>query len=272
MSQLNILSFCSQKIAKVGLSVIAGVGSTLLLSNPLYAATLGNNLIVNGDAEQGVGDSVGNVVSPNIPVIPGWTATSDFSVLKYGATGFDFVNPMGNTVSVSGLPDANNPGPSNRGLNLFYGGGSRASSSASQLIDVSNLSSIIDAGKGGYDLSAWLGGYETDADNVKLSLDFLNQNGQSLGTAFITSPTAEERNNTTALLFKYTTGFVPVSAREIKVVLDMNYVRGRVNDGYADNLSLVIKEVPEPSMSGSLILGGCFILALRLRRNRPLWR
>ncbi|BAY24195.1 hypothetical protein NIES2100_39880 [Calothrix sp. NIES-2100] len=267
-----MLSLVSQKIAKLGLTLIAGVGTTLVLCNPLYAATLGTNLIVNSDAEQGVGDGVGNAVGTDIPAIPGWTKTGDFSVLKYGATGFDFVNPLGNTVSVSGLPDANSPGPTNRGLNLFYGGGSRGSSSASQLIDVSNLSSIIDAGKGGYDLSAWLGGYQTDADNVKLSLDFLNQNGQSLGTAFITSPTAEERNNTTALLFKSTTGFVPVSAREIKVVLDMNYVRGRVNDAYADNLSLVVKEVPEPSMSGSLILGGCFILALRARKNRLFWR
>lgn len=267
-----MLSFFSQKIARVGLTVIAGIGFSILLSNPLYAATLGDNLIVNGDAEQGVGDGVGNAIGTDIPAIPSWTPTGDFSVLKYGATGFDFVNPFGNLVSVRGLPDANSPGPSNRGLNLFYGGGSRASSSASQLVDVSNLASIIDAGKGTFDLSAWLGGYENDGDNVKLSLDFLNQDGQSLGTAFITSPTPEERNNTTALLFKSTTGFVPVSAREIKVVLDMNHVQGRVNDAYVDNLSLVIKEVPEPSMSGSLILGGLFIIVLRLRRNRPIWR
>ncbi|BAY09219.1 hypothetical protein [Calothrix sp. NIES-2098] len=160
MIQQTMLSAFSQKIAKLSLSLIAGFSATLLLSNPIYAATLGTNLIVNGDAEQGLGDGISNAVGTDIPAIPGWTKTGDFSVLKYGATGFDFVNPFGNTVSVSGLADASSPGPTNRGLNLFYGGGSRASSSASQLIDVSNLASIIDAGKGTYDLSAWLGGYQ----------------------------------------------------------------------------------------------------------------
>lgn len=71
MIQLTMLSLFSQKIAKVGLTVIAGIGSTLLLSNPLYAATLGTNLIVNPNAEEGLGNGVGNIVGDEIPAIPG---------------------------------------------------------------------------------------------------------------------------------------------------------------------------------------------------------
>ncbi|MBD0389843.1 MAG: PEP-CTERM sorting domain-containing protein, partial [Nostoc sp. C3-bin3] len=233
-------------------------------------ATLGQNLIINGDAEQGQGDAIGNAVETDIPFIPGWIPTDSFSVLQYGATGFEFTNALGNIVAVSGLPDANSLGPSIRRKNLFFGGANRASSSASQLIDIAHLASIIDAGQGAYDLSAWLGGYGTDLDNVEFSLNFLNQNGQSLNTTLITSPTPDERNNTTALLFKSTKGFVPVGARQINVALNMNYVRGRVNDGYADNLSLVITKVPEPSISGLLLVSSSCLMLWKLRRNYQL--
>ncbi|MDZ8033514.1 PEP-CTERM sorting domain-containing protein [Nostoc sp. DedSLP04] len=268
MNKLNTFLFFSQKIAKASITLIAGISSSILLTNPIHAATLGQNLIVNGDAEQGQGDPIGNAVGTDIPVIPGWIPINSFSVLKYGATGFEFTNPLGNIVAVSGLPDVNSAGPSLRGKNLFFGGANRGSSSASQVIDIPNLASIIDAGQGEYDLSAWLGGYDTDLDNVKLNINFINQNGQSLNTAFITSPTPDERDNTTGLLFQSTKGFVPVGARQINVALDMNYVRGQVNDGYADNLSLVITKVPEPSISGLLLVSSSYFMVWKLRRNR----
>lgn len=152
----------------------------------------------------------------------------------------------------------------------FFGGADRGSSSASQLIDITDLASVIDAGQGAYDLSAWLGGYDTDLDNVKFSLNFLNQDGQSLDTTFINSPAPDKRNNTTGLLFKSTKGFVPVGARQINVVLNVNYVRGRVNDGYADNLSLAITKVPEPSSSGLLLIVFSFFMLFKLPKSSKL--
>ncbi|MEH2161974.1 MAG: PEP-CTERM sorting domain-containing protein [Nostoc sp.] len=264
MKYLKFFPFFSQKISKLSIALIAVISSSILLANPIHAATLGQNLIVNGDAEQGQGDPIGNGVGTDIPFIPGWITTDSFSVLQYGATGFEFTNALGNIVAVSGLPNANSSGPNVRGNNLFFGGAGRGSSSASQLIDITDLASVIDTGQGAYDLSAWLGGYDTDLDNVKFSLNFLNQDGQNLDTTFINSPTPDERNNTTGLLFKSTKGLVPVGARQINVVLDMNYVRGRVNDGYADNLSLVIAKVPEPSPSGLLLMSFSFLLLCKL--------
>ena len=265
MNQLNILPVLFQRIV---ISLIAGFSSSLLLSNPIHAVTLGSNLIVNGDAELGQGDPIGNAVGGNIPTIPGWTTTGNFSVLKYGATGFSFTNPFGNVVNVT-LPATNVPGPSDRGTNLFFGGADRASSSASQLIDVSDLASTIDAGQGAFGLSGWLGGYSTDEDSASLNITFLNQANQFLGIASIASPTPLQRSNTTGLFLQSTDGFVPVGTRQINVLLNATYARGRVNDAYADNISLVVTKVPEPSNAGLWLASASFFILWKLRRNSP---
>lgn len=267
MNQLNLQNTFENLIVKIGVTLIAGISSSLLLSSPLHAATLNKNLIVNGDAEQGQGDPIGNAVGASIPAIPGWTTTGNFSVLQYQAKGFDFTTPSGQPVSVSGLPDANSPGPINRGQNLFSGGGDRGSSSASQLINVADIASIIDKGKGAFNLSGWLGGYTTDLDSAQLDISFLSQDNQSLGKASIISPTPEQRNNKTGLFFQSNKGVVPVGTKSINVVLNANYVRGRVNDAYADNLSLVVTKVPEPS-SGFFLLGTCSVMIWGLRKKR----
>ncbi len=273
MNQQNIFSRLSHNVVRIGVILITGLSSNLFTSHSLNAATLtkdavlGKNLIVNGNGEQGTCDPVGNAVGSAIPSIPAWKTTGSFSILCYGASGFEFVNNLNETVRVSGLPDANSPGPQNRGNNLFFGGADRSSSSASQLVNVTDLGSIIDTGKGVYDLGAWLGGYSTDEDNVLLSLDFLNKDGQSLGKTSISSPTPEERNNITSLLFKSTQGILPVGSRQINVALNMNYVRGRINDAYADKLSLVITQVPEPSMTPAFLVGGSFLAILKLRQK-----
>ncbi len=145
---------------------------------------------------------------------------------------------------------------------MFFGGADRDSSSASQLINVTDLAFIIDTGEGAYNLGAWLGGYATDLDNVQNSLDFLNKDGLSLGKTSIASPAPEQRNNTTGLLFKFTQGILPVGSRQVNVALNMNYVRGRVNDGYADKLSFVVTKVPEPCMTSSFLVGGAIVMVL----------
>jgi hypothetical protein len=256
-------------VTKIFLTLVVVILSSLPWS-AVSAATFGQNLIVNPGAEEGEGDPIGNAVGDDIPIIPGWNPTENFSVLRYGATGFEFVNLRGETVRVSGLPELTSPGPDNRGQNLFYGGGDRGSTSASQLIDVSNLASSIDAAESTFTLSGWLGGYTENRDNASLEISFLSQNNQSLGEATIASPTPEQRNNTTGLFFQSVDGLVPTGTRQINVALNMNYVSGRVNDAYADNLSLVLTQVPEPSTSALLLLGISSVMVWRLRRNRRL--
>jgi hypothetical protein len=262
-------SLFRRKAAHIALATGLAV---LAMSNPLLAANLGQNLIVNGDAEQGSGDPVGNAIGSAIPAIPGWTPTGSFSVLQYGSAGFSFTNGMGQVVNVSGLPDATTSAPTNRGKNFFYGGGDRASSSATQTIDLANLSQTIDTGSLKSTLSGWLGGYENDPDSASLVVSFLSASGTVLGSSSIIAPTPAQRNNTTGLFFRSIDRLVPVGTRQAQVLLSMNYIKGRVNDGYADNLSLTITAVPEPSpILGSLFVGAGLIV-VRRRRSRQIKR
>lgn len=247
--------------------LIAGL-ACLVMSTPSSAATLGQNLVINGDAEQGLGDPVGNAVGTVIPVTPGWTPLNSFSVLQYGASGFEFTNLMGQPVRVSGLPDAASPGPANRGNNFFYGGGDRASSSATQTIDISNLSQAVDSKLLTFTLSGWLGGYQTDQDSASLVVSFLSVSGTILGSSSITAPTPAQRNNITGLSFQSLDGLVPVDTRQAQVLLNMDYTRGRVNDAYADNLSLTVAAVPEPTTILGTLLAGSWVIAYQRRRLR----
>ncbi|QLE58341.1 PEP-CTERM sorting domain-containing protein [Nostoc sp. TCL26-01] len=257
---------------KVGISVIASIASSLLLTHSTYAATLGQNLIVNGDAEQGLGDPIGDAVGTNIPLIPGWNTTGDFSVLKYGATGFNFTNALGNLVSVT-LPAIDVTGPTNRGQNLFFGGAGRRSSSAFQSIDVNSLASVIDTSRAVFDLSGWLGGYATDLDIASIEITFLDQTGKpidiDLPKPSISAPTPTQRNEITGLFFQSTNGYIPVGTRKIDVVLNAAYSRGRVNDAYADNLSLVITQVPENNVPSLMFIGVfCFAVWKLPKKHR----
>ncbi len=96
-----------------------------LLALALLAGSLGatgalasGNLLVNGNAEAGVGSDTGDVVT-----VPGWTTTAgNFTVNTY--------NPS------FGGPDVDAPGPLDRGLNYFAGGPSVDVSSATQTVDL----------------------------------------------------------------------------------------------------------------------------------------
>lgn len=108
-----------------------------------------------------------------------------------------------------------------------------------------------------YDLSAWLGGFLTQEDKATITLTFLDGSGAVIGTGATLGPvTAGDRNDLTGLLFRETTGFVPVGTHTIDLTLHMFKFTGFADDGYADNLSLVlnargVSAVPE---TGSLAL------------------
>jgi len=100
-------------------------------------SVLGTNLVQNGGAE--AGPSAPN--SSTALYVPYWSTTDDASVCPYGGT---------NWIQTS------DPGPADRGVNLFCGGPDNTS--MYQDIDVSAAASLIDAGQVTYQVSAWLGG------------------------------------------------------------------------------------------------------------------
>jgi hypothetical protein len=196
--------------------------------NHAAAATgvLGVNLIVNGDAEGSLG--VTNDTSVLAPT--GWTASPGFTVVQYGASG--------------GFPTLSDPGPVQRGKNFFAGGPNTATSTATQQI---NLPTPLVASKRylyTYHVSGYFGGYADQHDYATLSISFISATSGTLGSRHIGGVTPQNRTNQTSLLLRSATGYVPSGTQSITVVLTMVRFDGSYNDGYADNLSLVLRRVP----------------------------
>ncbi|HEV8544123.1 MAG TPA: choice-of-anchor R domain-containing protein, partial [Verrucomicrobiae bacterium] len=79
-------------------------------------------------------------------------------------------------------------------------------------------------------------------DRASLTANYLDASGNSLGSDRIGNVLAVDRTNHTALLYRGGTNAVPAGTRKIQVVLSMiNDSGAYYNDGYADNLSLVLR-------------------------------
>jgi hypothetical protein len=224
---------------------VAVLGSALLAldASPSSAApaSLGKNLIINGDAEAGSGSASGNDVEP----IPGWLTSSNFTVVQYGAPAF---------------PDSAVSAAIGGGANFFAGGPDNSFSSATtQAVDVSALASGIDAGADTITLSGDLGGFDGQDDDMTVTALFLNAAHVSLGTLVIGPVTEPDRDGVTTLLFRSISGAVPEGTRSIVIQMDATRFEGSYNDGYADNLSLVMgggpPAIPEPSTIALLLTG-----------------
>ena len=211
------------------LLLLLSTACSLLPSSPTSPTTgtsgiYGKNLIVNPGAEDGPSDSTGD---QPVSKIPGWTKNGDFDVVPYGANG------------VAGTTD---PGPANRGKNMFTGGPDTPNTSASQIIDVSSGSSDIKSGSVSYTLSGYLGGFSSQEDNAVLVVQFEDSTGKVLATAQVGPVKAADRQNATGLLQRKTTGKVPPETVKLVVTLRMTRTDGEYNDGYADELSLILQK------------------------------
>jgi hypothetical protein len=201
------------------------LAAVCLLGNSARAQLTGN-LIRNPGAEQGV--FVGTVDGFARYSTPewSWAQPSQFIAEPYS----------GGTRPNLGLWS---PGPANRGNLLFYGGDVPLTV-ASQSINVSAASSIIDRGDTDFELSGWLGGYAAHNDNSQLTARFLNTSGGLIDSATIGPVFAEDRRQTSSLLYRASAGVVPASTRAIEISLTMRRTDGFFNNAAADNLSFVL--------------------------------
>jgi uncharacterized protein (TIGR03437 family) len=154
------------------------------------ASVLGTNLVVNGNAESG----------PGVPrtttalYVPGWSTDDAASVAPYGGTGW---------ISLT------DPGPADRGVNLFCGPGS-----SFQDIDVSPAGALIDAGQVTYQISAWLGGIA--GASPTLTYTFFNWSGTQVGTTATLGPI----NRSGLGLFEVSnTGALPSGTRRVHIAV-----------------------------------------------------
>ena len=185
-------------------------------------AALGTNLIVNPGAEANVGSATGN----DLIVPAGWTVGDGSpTVVQYGASGF---------------PATTDPGPSSRGKNFFAGGPDVATSDLFQTVDLSNLASSVDANKVTYTLDGFLGGFSSQDDNATVFINFQNSAKGFVSQTSIGPVLSAARNGQTGLLERKTAGTIPATTRFAQIQIHFERSAGAYNDGYADNLSLVL--------------------------------
>lgn len=198
------------------------------------AATLGQNLIVNGDAEAGTA---------------GWTGFDGYDTFQSVDYGNNWVKPS-------------EPGPADRGLKMFAGVG--AQSAGFQTLELGDL--------GGaplrYELSGWLGGWLEQQDNALLYVSFLDVTGHEIGFAAIGPVMPGDRNNQTGLFYRESAGLLPAGVSSLMFSLSVERLSGGDSDGYADNLSFVLTPVPEAGSVAYLLAGLGVAVTLNRRRQR----
>ncbi|MGH7179076.1 MAG: hypothetical protein ACREJC_16985 [Tepidisphaeraceae bacterium] len=192
-----------------------------LESRVFLSANLGTNLLTNPGAEDGQSSSTGDTV-----VVPEWTqltlGSNTVTVVPYGAPGF--------------ISDED-PGPTDRGDN-FFTGGKFARSEVQQSVDVTNLAVDINAGRIHYDFSAFLGGLANEGDGVEIKLQFFRGPFSLAGSAIVFNP--PDRQGVTKLVQQNTSGIIAAGAVVAQINMAFTRAFGTNNDGYADNLSLVL--------------------------------
>ena len=202
--------------------LLAGIAAAAALAAaPAGAVVPSGNLVVNPGAEAGPGAPDSGAQLP----LPGWTVESTFTAVRYGAP--DFLTTA-DSAALRG------------GANFFAGGPGGAASGASQVVDVSAAAPEIDAGNLTATLSALLGGFATQTDDATATASFLNAAGTPVGGLSLPTVNPGDRGSVTALVARSDSRPVPAGTRQISVRIDAIRNEGSYNDGYIDNVSLVL--------------------------------
>jgi len=129
---------------------------------------------------------------------------------------------------------------SDRG-NCFFFGQSSASTSMWQTVNLTDAIdfNLIDNQTIRFNLSAWLGGWQNQDDNAKVTLQFYDQNNQLTGSSTTIGPVlAADRGSVTKLLPRQANGYVPIGTRSLKVTVVFTCISPTDNDGIADNIAV----------------------------------
>jgi hypothetical protein len=200
------------------------VVSTTLNARAQTDGIYGKNLVVNGDAEADAGAANSStIVKPKA-----WVTSGQPDVIQYGASG--------------GFPETNDPGPTDRGKNLFEGG-NVAKSTMTQSISLAAAATDIATGVVQYTFSAYLGGFSNQDDCAMATVTFQDAHGVTIGKSVTLGPVTQvQRKTKTELLLRSATGTVPKGATNAQVTIEMIRYQGQYNDGSADDIALVLKK------------------------------
>jgi hypothetical protein len=202
-----------------GLAQPPALALTWEAAEPLQTS---ENLIANPGAEIVVGETD----------IPGWQAPEGFLTPRL----FFYDDSEDN-------PSPTGPGPEERGFHLFAGGAEGELTSMQQSVTLeSSWTEAAQNGRVKFSFGAFLGGKLLEEDYASASLTFLDAEGQALGRIDLPTITPREREGQTGLLPVAMNDYIPAGTRVIVVELSFHGFEGGFNDGYADNLELVLTE------------------------------
>ncbi|MCW2994357.1 MAG: hypothetical protein JWQ18_1852, partial [Conexibacter sp.] len=199
----------------------------LATAGPAAAAPLlpTGNLLANPGAE--VGQAAADPAQSFPPA--SWSPYGGLTQVLYGASGGFPGTAVGSAIG---------------GGNALLAGGNAASSGGQQIFNITPAAAAIDAGRVRAVLSGALGGIAGQDDNATLSVQFDNYVQQQFGGLTIGPVSNADRANTTNLLPRTASEIVPAGTRRALVGLSLTRVSGSYDDGYADNLALVLRAIP----------------------------
>jgi hypothetical protein len=206
---------------RLAIAITCALAVTALLGSAAASAAVPcASVIVNGGVDSG------GPADPSIQVPPGWQTTGQFDALQYGGS------------------DAPPPPTATSGPNYMWGG-QAALSTGTQTINLSGAAPEIAGGMVSAQLDGDLGGFQDQEDNAAVDLVWLDAQGLQLGTLRLNPVTAAERGNRSLFVRRSATGGVPAATASVRITVTMTRLGGSDNDGYADNISLLLS--PRPS-------------------------
>jgi Phosphoesterase family len=173
--------------------------------------------------------------------VPGWTETGTPTVIPYGAP-IGYPSPLSSPFpDLFQFPQA--PADTPAGDDVFAGGGPVATSTLSQTVNLTGAAGTQ------YDLSADLGGQGLNPSYASVQVTFLDDKGDTLGTASLNPVTIWDRLGITGFEQRDISGTVPegtTSAEVTTTFTDQNAALGNYNSAYAANESFT---VGDPSLT-----------------------
>lgn len=182
------------------------------------AVPLGRNLVANPGAE----DQRGGTSATDAPQPTGWSAPAGMEpgVIVYGTGGYPTTAPGGGT--------------------NFFSGAAESRARMSQQFEVCSLADRIDEGGVVADVSALLGGFSTQSDRASVVVTFADGADGRLGVATLGPVTPADRADQTTMVARSQRVEVPAGTRSMTVAVVFERASGISNDGYADNISVVL--------------------------------
>jgi hypothetical protein len=212
--------------------ILSAVGVALVLAGSAQAALPSGNIVANGNAEAGPGAAN----ATDAPAPPSWQRIPNFTAVVYGASG--------------GFPSAQIGASISGGANFFAGGpdgGFGDISGGVQDLDLTGGAPELDGTNVTATLSADLGGFSSQDDSANVSAVFTDAGGgQPTGAVALKPVTPADRNRVTGFVHRSACTRLTPGTRRGFVNLTMQRVTLPYNDGYADNISVVLSTNPCP--------------------------